>query len=298
MAKQMQRAMPAHLKKYVGPYMQQNIMNQGMNQNMMAPGMGASEQPHFTPHASTAHFPRPDFHPTTGQNPTQPTQPNPAVAPQPAPAAGSPAAAVPATPAQPYDFIVNPELAPVKRSFSGLSLGGNSLATRLLVASAGLLLLVIIVAVFKSLLSGTSNLPSFVTVVQNQQELIHLSTNATTQAGLPVDSVNFASTAELSLTSAQSALTNYLKVNGNKKISTELASINVSSSVDSQLTAAASAGTYDQTFRQIMQTDLGQYQNSLKLAYQKTTGPKGRALLTSDYHQAQLLVTQLNQITD
>jgi hypothetical protein len=196
------------------------------------------------------------------------------------------------SPEQSFDFIMKPEMPVVKRQLPG----GSSMAARLALVFGGLLILVIVFAVFKSLLGGSSNLTSFVAVAQDQQELIHLTTNATAnnQSSLSTDDQNFTATAQLSLTSAQTSIATYLQTNGMKAISPKILNLKVSLAIDNQLTAAITADTYDQTYQQIMKNQLAQYQADLNDAYQKITGVHGRALLKSDYHQAQLLTTQLN----
>jgi hypothetical protein len=130
-------------------------------------------------------------------------------------------------------------------------------------------------------------------VAQDQHELIHLATNASQQQGITTTDQNFAATAQLSLTSAQSVTVKYLVANGNK-ISLKVLSLKVSTATDAQLTAAAAATTYDQTFQAIMKAKLTTYVSSLQQTYKQTTGKNGRALLNNDYNQAQLLLTQLN----
>ncbi len=195
---------------------------------------------------------------------------------------------VPATP-QPheYEFIVNPG-APSKR-FS-FPFGGGTLG-RLALVLGGLLVLIIIVVVVKGLLAPKTSYAPFITIAQDQQELIHLSTNATQQQGLSTTSQNFAITAQLSLTSAESQLLTYLKNNG-QKVSTKVLGQKVSASLDSQLTTAAGDSTYDATFQQIMQSQLTVYSQAMKQAY-NGAGPRGKALLNADYNGAQLLLKQL-----
>jgi flagellar basal body-associated protein FliL len=174
--------------------------------------------------------------------------------------------------------------------------GGKSLLGRLIIAFGGLLVLIILFSVVKGLLTPkVFSLPSFVSVAQDQQEMIHLATTASQQQanGLSTANKNFAVTAQLSLTSAQSQLLTYVQ-NNHKKISSKSLNLKVSASTDSQLTASAAGGNYDQTFQQIMQTQLTNYEQALKQAYAQTKGPKGRQLLSNEYNGAQLLLKQLN----
>ena len=228
--------------------------------------------------------------PQAPQNPLPPTNaPNNAgnvVSPQ------FPASAQEATPAHhpDYEFIMNP--ASVKQG--GLSLGlGSSLAKRVIIAAAGLLVLLILFVVVKGVLGGSSsNAASLLGVVQDQHELLHIASEASQQAGISTTTLNSTSTITASISSQEGQLTSYIKSIG-QKISTAQLGLKVSSTTDAQLTAAASAGTYDQTYQTVVQGALTSYQNDLKRAYAQTTGPRGRGLLTTDYNAAKLLVQQL-----
>jgi len=160
-------------------------------------------------------------------------------------------------------------------------------------AVGGLLVLLIIFVIIKGLLGGSNNFTAFVGVAQDQQELIHLVAGTSQQTNITAADQNFAATAQLSLTSSRSALISYL-TNNRQKVSTKVIDLKVSSATDSQLADAVSAGTYDQTFQQIMKGQLTTYLSDLKQAYKQTSGKRGHALLNDDYNQAQLLVRQLN----
>ena len=185
----------------------------------MSPGAtmpsAAPQSSNLTPHAPIQNFSTQDhFHPSIEQQPTQPTG-RPITSTPTAPPSAPPQPEH-VSPEQAFSFIMNPEQQPSKSQLPG----SNSMILRILVVLGGLLVLVIIFAVLKNLLGGTSNLGSFVSVIQDQQELVHLTTNVTgnQQLALPTDDQNFAATAQLSLTSSQSGLTSYLASIGMKKI--------------------------------------------------------------------------------
>lgn len=291
----MQSTMPTHLKQYAGAYMEQQVLNP----NAASPGTVTPTQPQA---------PAPDrmrldhsnvaaaqydaklntnlFAPDSQAAPVPSQQPQPQTQPQ------------PVDPNSPdYGFIVQPPKPPRRGlSLPGFS-GGSSLVVRIIIALGGLLVLLIIFAVMKSLLSGGGNTQILVTVAQDQQEMIHILSgtgqNGQQQAVLSASNQNFAATAQLSLTSAQTQLITYMKTNG-KKASTKTLSLKVSPATDQQLTTAASNSTYDTTFKQIMQSKLTNYESALNAAYKQTKGPKGRKLLINEYKGAQLLLTQLN----
>lgn len=193
-----------------------------------------------------------------------------------------------------YDFIMNPQK-PARRPLLSKLPAGSSLPARIAYIFGGLLILLIIFIFVKGLFGG-SNFTSFVGIVQDQQEMIHLAASASQQQNLTVGDQNFAATAKLSLSSSQSAIIKYLVGNG-QKLNTKTLNLKVSAATDQQLQNSLAAATYDQTFQQIMNGKLKAYVSDLKQTYTQTTGKNGRALLNDDYKQAQLLLTQLNSVS-
>lgn len=189
-----------------------------------------------------------------------------------------------------YDFIFNP----AKPTRPGL-LNGNSLKQRLVIAGAGLVILIIAVTAVINLLSGSSDyFPSVLAVAQQQQEIVHLTTAVAQnpQTKLNTANANLAVTLQLTVGSSQHDLLSYLKNNGHKVSSNQL-NQKVSTAVDQQLTTAAQAGTYDATFDNIIQSQLQAYQQYLLIALAKDKGPKGQALLNSYLQQTKLLLASL-----
>jgi hypothetical protein len=299
LTKQMQKNLPAHLQQYAGAYMQQRIIDPNNfhmgNPTSQAPAPTA--QPH-TPdvmrfdHGTAFNSPvdKPaaeQLRPGTSTSATASPPPSAESAQQPTPNQTT-------APASPYEFITNPKQ-PVRRPLSlplpGLS-GVSPFARRLLTASLGLFVLIILIAVVKSALSGTSNVPSLLAVAQDQQELVHLTTNAQNSA-LSLNDQNFVATAQLAVASAQTQLVHYLNINGHSVSDTEL-NLKVSSSIDQNLTQAQSAGTYTQSFNSTLVTQLSNYLSDIRQAYKLTSGVHGKALLSSDFNQAQLMLGEIS----
>jgi hypothetical protein len=304
MDRHMQMSMPAHLKQYAqgngyippeaqsaitqhlagaagGQYSQyaDSFVQQRMGPQTTAPTAGSFQQPSQGPtgpgtlaHNAYDHFQaQPDA--------AAQMQPQPAAAPTAAPIAGAA-----------YNFITDPET-PKSR---GLSLpGGNSTPIRAAFVVGGLAVLLIAFIFVKGLLAGSNNLTSFLTVAQDQQELIHLATNAAQQQGTDTATQNYAATAQLAIGSSQAGLIKYLATQ-HQKLNTKQLNLEVSTTLDTQLTAAAAATTYDQTFQQVTESQLNGYINDLKKAFQATKGPNGHVLLNSDYQQAQLMLVQIS----
>lgn len=189
-----------------------------------------------------------------------------------------------------YDFIVNPG-APPKRRLAGSS----SPLKRIIIVSIGLILLLIVfVGVKNALTASSSNGPALLKVAIEQHELVAISHAAVISQQLTSDDDrNLASTTELSLTSARSQLIQYARLQNQKITLKQLVYIG-SKSVDAQLAASAAASTYDATFKQILKSQLSEYQLSLKQAFSRTEGSKGRELLNSQYDGATLLIRQLD----
>jgi hypothetical protein len=196
------------------------------------------------------------------------------------------------SPDQPYSFITNPA-PPPKQSLMGRLPGGNSIALRIGFVAGGLIVLLILFSVIKGAFSGGPDITtSFTTIVQDQQELIHLATNANLQPDLSTGNKNLAATMQGALASSQVKTISYL-ASSHKKINPKTLNLKVSQATDAQLTAAAAATTYNQTFHDIIQTKLTAYSSALQQTYKLDKGKKGRALLNDSYKQAQLLQAQL-----
>ncbi len=192
-----------------------------------------------------------------------------------------------------YSFIMSPPEAPKSNKVPS----SNSLWKRLVLIFAVLVIVLILFSVVKNFLSNSPNQSALIGVAQDQQVLIHLTSTASQQQqggenSLSTGTQNLVATTEPVMVTAQGSLLNYMKNNGMKVKSKQL-TLKISGATDSQISASVSAGTYDPTFRQIMQNELGTYEQDLRHAYSLTKGPKGRQLLSNQYNGAQLLLQQL-----
>jgi len=167
------------------------------------------------------------------------------------------------------------------------------MASRVLVVGIGLVVLIILFVFIKGLLSGGGNKEAMLHVVQDQQEIIHLTKGAGQQQTISEANKNFAVTAQLSITSQQSQLKKYLIKQEHLKLNLKDINLKVSSTLDTNLANAAAASTYDSTFRDIMKAQLANYKTALSIAYKQTPGPNGQKLLKDDYTSASLLLEQL-----
>jgi hypothetical protein len=196
----------------------------------------------------------------------------------------------------PYDFIMGSSQ-PTQTPKTKLP-GSNSALGRVLLVGGGLIVLLIVFAIVKSILFKGPDFSGFISVAQDQQVLISLTSDETLgdQPNLSLSSMNFAATAGITATSAQSQILQYLTTH-KQKVKQDKLVLKVKTKTIDELTSAASSGNFDQTFRDIMSAALKTYMADLDAAY-NTAGKNGQALLKSDYAQAVLLQNQLSGDTN
>lgn len=210
-------------------------------------------------------------------NPQQPYYP-----PQPAPQ--------PQPPANPYEFITDSSQTPKKP----LLPTGNSMAQRLLIVLGGLFILVLVVVIFMNVVfGGSNNSTGFVSLAQQQNELVRVAGIGTQQAQSQ-DTKDFAKAAQLSILSAQQQTLTLLQEHGTKVKPKELA-LKQNAQTDAAINSAVAASSFDATFKPIMESELRSYAASLKQAFLKTSKPAERQMLSNDYDDAQLLLEQLSK---
>jgi hypothetical protein len=293
-AQHLENALPSHMQQYAGAYMQQHVVEPSLAKRGAVAAPAPPDGTAAVPHA-------PVIHPDTQNLSAQPGVAAPVsgpVSPSTPQASYAEAAGQVASADQPYQFITNPQKPPRQSIISGL-LGNAGLPMRVGVIAGGLVVLFILFSVFRSLLSNAPDVAPFITVAQEQQELIHLVSNSPEQANanLPLNTRNLTATMQASLTSSQRQTIQYL-INNKKKIKEKQLNLKVSAATDTQLTNAAAAATYNQTFTEILQSKLNAYSKTLSQTYNQTKGKKGRALLSDSYRQAQLFQMQLNEPTN
>jgi hypothetical protein len=197
-----------------------------------------------------------------------------------------------------YSFIMEPANPFPKKSLLGPS-GSSSQIAKIAVGAGVLFALLIFFVLIKTATGGNSgglDMPSMLSVLQDQSELSHLtSPNTATPLppGLAATTVDSRITVQLTINDAQGKLLSYLKTN-HKKVNSKQIALKISATTDKQLTSAGANGIYDQTYQTVMTNQLNVYKQDLKTAYAKNTGAKGRTLLNNEYKGAQLLETQLS----
>lgn len=188
-----------------------------------------------------------------------------------------------------YDFIFN---AGNKRSNDWFF--SASKQTKILIVSAAALVLLLVIWIGLSLFSTAPNDATQLTAVAAQQAEITRVAQSASLAAQQSSTKNFAITARLSLTSDEQALLQYLNSRGVSP-NTQLLAQGKNANIDKLLQSAISSGTYDQTYREVAKQQLTNYAASLKQTYSTAAGPRERALLTTTYDHAQLLLSLIGQ---
>lgn len=297
--KELDRNLPAHLRGYSDAYIEQSMVTPNSSRQSMSSDRLSSPPPipdrlrrdHSVPVAQQtvelSSLPLASRSMFAADSSTRASN-------APAPTADSGGSTPPPpTPNVPnFDFILNP--APPTNATNKIpGVSGLTPTLRKVIAAVGVFtVLVILLVIVASVLKGSSSSLPIENVAADQQELIHVITEASQQQNLDSTDQTFVATASLVLTSNQNQLENYLTVN-NQKVPKKVMASRISASVDQNLTLAQTNGDYDQVLDQVLTGQLQSYMRDIVSAYNSSKGPKGRALLKSDYSQANLLLTQL-----
>lgn len=193
----------------------------------------------------------------------------------------------------PYDFILNPPKSPKKNFLSGLPGGENPFMQKLVLLISGAVLLMIVLAIMISVFtsSRSTDTKRLVDIAQTQAEIIRVADQGVTSASQQ-NVKNLAITAKFSVRTQQNQLITYLAKQGTK-VNAEQLTLKRNASTDQKFTLAKQTSTFDTVFSQTMQTELQAYASSLKSAFDQATGKNQRALLSDDYTQVQLLISQV-----
>jgi hypothetical protein len=198
-----------------------------------------------------------------------------------------------------FSFITDPATPFTKPSpFGALSLNGTSMAARVGVIAGALIVLLMLFVIIRNMLSGSAgfNTATLMSVAEDQQELVHLTTtltqNAQGRSALNSTTLNSAITIQLTAAAAQTKVIHYLQTN-HYTVNAKLLPLKINTSLDTELANAIAGGTIDTTYQSVVQTQLNTYCNDLRAAYDSNKGVNGRTLLSNDYDGAQLLLQQL-----
>lgn len=198
---------------------------------------------------------------------------------------------VPHTPSpSDYEFILSPQ-----KQSRGVRLGraGGGGNNKLVWIVGGLVAALIIVGLI-SLFSrggGDNNIDLMVKAAQEQTEIVRVANLVTTQNSASQATDNLAMNVSLTVNSDLTQLKQYMSKNGHALKDKQLL-LGKAATTDSQLAAAATSGSYDDAYNQVLKGQLTAYQTTLGEAYKATAGPNGQKILSNAYDNVQLLVKQ------
>jgi len=189
----------------------------------------------------------------------------------------------------PYDFILNPQQPKRPKK---IPLGGNRFILTIIALVGGAFLLMILVAV---ILNATApkklSKQDLISLAQTQNELMRVSSDAQTNAVQQVTQ-NLAITINYSMLSQQQQTISLLSKDKVKLGKKDL-SLKQDATTDQKLKTAKSTSTYDTTYAQLIQQELGSYANEVKGLYNIATSSSERNLMSGYYDQTQLLISQI-----
>ena len=195
----------------------------------------------------------------------------------------------PENPSPDYNFIMSGGRPVKKSALGGLLPRGTSTLQRVLIfiIIAGVLI-TIAALVFSFIFGGkTSNTDKLVGIAAQQTELARVAAIGEKEA-VGVDAKNLASTVSLSLISGQQQLLEVIKAQGHKIKPQELSAAK-DEKTDQQLTAAGQSNRFDETFTEVMQAGLSNYQKDLNEAYNASSSKTEKQALENLYNQVKLL---------
>lgn len=187
----------------------------------------------------------------------------------------------------PYDFINNPAQPAKKR----LIPGGDSKKSKLITIGVGavvLVLLALVAGVFiSSRGSGVKN--DYLTLVQQQAELIRISDIGTTKASQS-EAKNLAITTKLTLSSQQTGLLKLAKKAGASTDAKSLA-LGKDTKTDTLLKTAEQTNQFDSALIKNLRTGLKKYQATLKKLHDASSSKSTKTTLAKDYQAVGLLIS-------
>jgi hypothetical protein len=188
----------------------------------------------------------------------------------------------------PYEFITGGSPAPASRPKLGLP--GNSIIKRLIIVMAGILVLIIVVAIFTSVLSSgeKNNKANLLKAVNEQALIIHIADVGVTKAKSP-DAKNLAITTRATMTSQQADLVAAIKARNINIAKTSL-TITKDTATDNALTTAEQANQFDEAFIKLLAADINTYLSTLNDAYKGSASKTLKTVLHSQYDNTALLI--------
>lgn len=194
----------------------------------------------------------------------------------------------------PYEFILNPNQAPKKKI--GGKFGNHFVLTIAAIVGGALILMIILSFVINALSPAKISKEDEIALAQTQTELLRISRQASSDAVQQVTK-NLATTVEYTMVTQQKQTIDVLakiKVKVNNK---ELA-LKQNATTDQKFATAKATSTFDQTYTEIIQTELTNYANTLKALSAKSASQSERDRMNDYYRQVQQLISQIPYAQD
>jgi hypothetical protein len=228
--------------------------------------------------------------PNYGQLPATPQQ-APVPSPQPDVQQSSPTTPAAPVSTNPYDFILNPNANQKKPAAANAS---GPMRLLLGIGLIGGILLIVGLALTQFLPKGTSG-ESLVGLIQQQQEIIRVSTQAQ-QTAQSETIKGFAYTVNLSVSTSQQQLQGYATKAGTK-IDPKQLSLKQDATTDKLLENAKATSTYDSAVKKVLSTLLQDYLDQLKETYKQTSSANLKKILDANFNAGKTLIIQADNVS-
>lgn len=193
----------------------------------------------------------------------------------------------------PYEFILNPEQ-PKKSKKVGM---GDSFIRTIIFVVLGVVAFFIIAAiVINALAPKKLSDKDLIGLAQTQAEMIRISNQAASQATRQTTR-NLATTVQYTMSTQQKQVLEILGGMGVEVAQKELA-LKQDATTDQRFATAKATSTYDQTYTDIIQTQLTGYATTLKSLTEIASSKKDRDRMSDYYQQTQLLISQIPYTQD
>ncbi len=181
-----------------------------------------------------------------------------------------------------YDFITNPNQ-PKKKLFAG--------GSKLVLIALGLGVFTFVILILALVFGGGAGSDSdqLLRIGRQQSEVLRIAAVGDDKAGQTATK-SYAKSIQLTLTSQQIQLTNYLETNENQKVNQSQLAATGNAEADQRLNAAASDGRFDDTFTLVMNESLKKYQSDLQNSFLSLNKEASGQLLAQFYEEIELIV--------
>lgn len=200
----------------------------------------------------------------------------------------------------PYDFILGPPKPTKQHPLGRLPIPkilGQSFGLRIAMLVAGAAIIMIIIAVVVSALTGHKlNQTELVDLAAKQTEIIDVA-KAGGNSVSASSNQQLAIVVQLTLETDNQKLVQFLGSEGIPSAILDATPEHLSADIEAEtnhdLQTAEQSNTVDLVFDQLMQSDLQAYASSIKTDYNSTSNSSLKRLLGTDYTQAELLLKQV-----